>query len=170
MAVSLSLLQEADAQELYEFEIENRRFFERMVPGRGDDYFVLETFIQRHRDLLHEQQSGKSLFYLIKDEYGRIAGRMNLIDIDKENGVAEIGFRIGEAQAGKGIGNDALQLLLSLQLPVKQISAKTTTVNIASQKLLEKNGFIRIGSGDEEFEMNEQKMRFVHYVWEKKDG
>lgn len=167
MAISLSLLQEADAQGLYEFEVGNRRFFEKMVPGRGDDYFVWETFIQRHRDLLQEQRSGQSLFYLIKDEYGRIAGRMNLIDIDKENGVAEIGFRIGEAQAGKGIGNQALQQLLSSPLPVKQISAKTTTVNIASQKLLEKNGFIRIGTGDEEFEMNEQKMRFVYHVWEK---
>ena len=48
-------------------------------------------------------------------------------------------------------------------------SAKTTTVNIASQKLLEKNGFIRIRTGDEEFEMNEQKMRFVYYVWEKQN-
>lgn len=169
MAISLSLLQEADAHELYEFEVENRRFFEKMVPGRGDDYFVWETFIQRHQDLLHEQRSGLSLFYLIKDENGRIAGRMNLIDIDKENSVAEIGFRIGEEHVGKGIGNHALQQLLSLQLPVKQISAKATTVNIASQKLLEKNGFIRIGIGDEEFELNEQTMRFVHYLWEKEN-
>ncbi|TAA67466.1 GNAT family N-acetyltransferase [Planococcus salinarum] len=167
MAISLTLLQEADAQELYDFEVENRRFFEKMVPGRGDDYFVWETFIQRHQDLLDEQETGLSRFYLVKDENDRIAGRMNLMDIDKENGVAEIGFRIGKAHIGKGIGNHALNLLLSEPLPVRQIRAKTTTVNIPSQKVLEKNGFIRMGIGDEEFEMNAQKMRFVHYLWEK---
>lgn len=169
MAISLHLLQEADAQELYDFEVQNRQFFEGMVPGRGDDYYIWENFLERHRDLLHEQEGGQARFYLIKDENGRIAGRMNLIDIDPENNAAEIGFRIAESQVGKGIGNAALKGLLNEPLPVKRILAKTTTVNIASQKVLEKNGFIQTGIGDEEFEMNGQKMRFVHYLWQKEN-
>ena len=167
MKISLSLLQESDAEELYEFEVQNRRFFEKMVPSRGDGYYTWETFVERHRDLLDEQANGLSQFYLVKDEEGKIAGRINLIDIDKENSVAEIGFRIGEVHVGKGIGKNALRLLLEAPLAVKQIAAKTTTVNIASQKVLEKSGFIRIGIGDEAFEMNEQMMKFVHYLWEK---
>lgn len=167
MTISLSLLQAEDAEDLFDFEVQNRQFFEQMVPGRGDDYYAWETFLERHRDLLNEQEDGLSQFYLVKDGTGKIAGRMNLIDIDKEKSVAEIGFRIGEAHVGKGIANSALKELLGAALPVKQIRAKTTTVNIASQKVLEKNGFIRIWNGDEEFEMNEQKMKFVHYLWEK---
>ena len=42
---------------------------------------------------------------------------------------------------------------------------KTTTNNIASQKVLNKNGFERIGTDNEEFEMNGQKINFVHYTW-----
>ena len=169
MAISLSLLQEKDAAELFNFEVQNRWFFEKMVPSRGDDYYSWEIFLERHRDLLNEQEHGLSQFYLVKDGTGKIAGRMNLIDIDKENSKAEIGFRIGEAHVGKGIGNSALRLLLDAPLTVKRIAAKTTTVNIASQKVLEKNGFIRIGIDDEEFEMNAQKMKVVHYLWDKEN-
>jgi len=46
-----------------------------------------------------------------------------------------------------------------------QIKAKTTTNNIASQKVLEKNGFKYIETSDEEFEMNGQKLKFMHYIW-----
>lgn len=52
-----------------------------------------------------------------------------------------------------------------IDLDIKQVRAKTTTNNIASQKVLEKNGFDYIETGDEEFEMNGQKLRFVNYTW-----
>lgn len=169
MEVSLNLLQESDAEALFEFETENISFFEQMVPGRGDDYFTWATFLKRHQELLKEQERGFTHFYLIKDSSGNIAGRINLVDIDAAAGTAEIGFRVGESHVGKGIGNKALNLLLNIAPAVDKIHAKTTTVNKASQKVLEKNGFIHMGISDEEFEMNEQKMKFVHYMWIKKD-
>ncbi|CAH2717350.1 hypothetical protein BACCIP111895_04542 [Neobacillus rhizosphaerae] len=62
-----------------------------------------------------------------------------------------------------------MKLLLETtsKLGIKQISAKTTTNNIASQKVLEKNGFKYIATGNEEFIMNGQLLSFVYYVWEK---
>lgn len=165
MEISLSLLQENDAEELLEFETDNRRFFEKMVPGRGDDYYRWETFILRHQELLEEQERGICRFYLVKDPDGNIAGRINLVDIDAEAGTAEIGFRLGENYGGKGLGSNALNLLLSSESILKQIHAKTTTVNKSSQKVLEKNGFIHMGISDDEFEMNGEKMRFVRYLW-----
>ncbi|WP_422124476.1 GNAT family N-acetyltransferase [Planococcus sp. X10-3] len=165
MEISLHILQEKDARDLLNFELENRTFFEKMVPGRGDSYYLWDTFKERHRELLAEQESGLCHFYLIKDEDGNIAGRINLFDIDAAAGTAEIGFRIGQAYGGKGIGNRSLNLLLSTESSLKQIRAKTTTVNKASQKVLENNGFIHMGISDEEFEMNGEWMKFVHYVW-----
>jgi len=47
---------------------------------------------------------------------------------------------------------------------IKQIKAKTTTNNIASQRVLEKNGFERIETSSEEFEMNGQMLKFVYYI------
>ena len=158
MEIALNLLQEVDAEELFKFESENRHFFERMVPGRGEDYYNFENFILRHQDLLKEQEEGLSNFYLIRNDAGEIMGRVNLIDIDKVNKTAEIGFRVGAEYVGKGIGNRALSLLLNTDLNVKQIRGKTTTVNHASQKVLMKNGFEKVGIGEEEFVMNEQNM------------
>ncbi|QHJ70004.1 GNAT family N-acetyltransferase [Planococcus halotolerans] len=165
MEILLSLLQESDAEKLLEFERVNRRFFEKMVPGRGDDYYQWTTFLERHRELLEEQERGVCRFYLVKDPDGNIAGRINLVDIDAASGTAEVGFRLGENYGGKGIGSKALSLLLSTESDLKQIHAKTTTVNKSSQRVLEKNGFIHMGISDDEFEMNGEKMRFVRYLW-----
>lgn len=165
MEISLSLLQEDDAEELLEFERVNRRFFEKMVPGRGDDYYQWAVFLDRHRELLEEQERGVCRFYLVKDPDGNIAGRINLVDIDAAAGTAEVGFRLGENYGGKGLGSNALTLLLSTETDLRQIHAKTTTVNKSSQRVLEKNGLIHMGISGDEFEMNGEKMRFVRYLW-----
>ena len=165
MEISINLLQEIDAGELFKFESENRRFFEEMVPSRGDDYYDFEKFTIRHQELLREQEDGLSNFYLIKNNAGEIVGRVNLVDMDKINNIADIGFRVGAEYVGKGIGNRALSLLLKTDLSVRQIRGKTTTANYASQQVLEKNGFSKVDISEEEFELNGQKMRFVHYLW-----
>ncbi|WKA56575.1 GNAT family N-acetyltransferase [Planococcus shixiaomingii] len=169
MEITINLINEFDAQELFEFELRNRGFFEKMVPSRGNDYYTWDTFIERHRQLLNEQERGLSHYYLIKDKPGNIAGRINLVDIDLTTNEAEIGFRIGEAYVGKGIANRALNLLLNSESTIETIHAKTTTVNYASQKVLEKNGFIQTKISDEDFQMNAQKMKFVHYLWERRN-
>lgn len=167
MDISINRLQERDAEELFKFETDNRLFFEEMTPGRGDEYFKFETFKVRHRELLAEQQDGKSKFYLIKDRSGDIVGRINLIDIDIINNVAEVGYRVGKDYLGKGIGTEALNQLLKTELNIKKIKGKTTNNNIASQRVLEKSGFSQVCISDEVFEMNGQKLKFVYYVLER---
>ncbi|MEZ0481553.1 GNAT family N-acetyltransferase [Planococcus sp. SSTMD024] len=166
MEITLHLLHEKDAAALFQFELENREFFERLVPGRGDDFYVFEQFVLRHRELLKEQQAGLARFYLIKNDAGDILGRINLVDIDKRHQTAEIGFRIGAKYGGQGIGSRALKLLLDADLGLRKIHGKTTNVNRGSQKILVKNGFQEKGMGEEEFNMNGQDMHFVYYVWE----
>lgn len=151
---------------MYNFELENRRGFEEIVPTRGDDYYNPEFFKKRHEDLLKEQDQGDSYFYLIKDGNNSILGRINLVDIDKSHKVGHLGYRVGQTYTGKGIATQALKLLLEtvIDKDIKQIKAKTTSNNIASQKVLEKNGFERIVRDNEEFEMNGQKVSFVYYT------
>lgn len=165
MKIKLEKLKRTDAEKLYEFEIENRDFFETMVLSRGDDYYNMETFKIRHERLIGEQTIGQSHFYLIKNENGFILGRMNLVDIDKSLNLGYVGYRVGEAYTGKGIAGKALKLLMGIisRVGIKEILAKTTSNNIASQKVLEKNGFQRTKTSNEEFEMNGQRLSFVHY-------
>lgn len=166
MEITLHLLQQQDAESLFQFESENREFFERLVPSRGDDFYVFENFLSRHEELLKEQEEGFANFYLIKNDAGDILGRINLVDIDRNHQTAEVGFRVGAKYGGQGIGNRALNLLLNTDLGLRQINGKTTTVNEASQKIMARNGFKEVAVSEDEFEMNGQKLRFVHYLWE----
>jgi len=166
LEISINSLQESDAEELFKFEKNNKLFFEQMVPSRGEDYYNFDTFKIRHRELLAEQQENKSKFYLMRDHAGTIIGRINLVDLDTTNNIAEVGYRVGKEYGGKGIGAKALKLLLETEVSVKKIKAKTTTNNIASQRVLEKNGFKQVCIDDDEFEMNGQKLQFIDYLLE----
>lgn len=170
MNILIDKLSGTDAKDLYKFELENRTFFEEMVPTRGDDYYNSEVFKIRHETLLEEQAEGISYRYLIKDENGSILGRINLVDIDESQKICHLGYRVGQLHTGKGVAKKALKLLLEtvIELDIKQVKAKTTTNNIASQKVLEKNGFEYTETSDEEFEMNGQKLKFVNYTWTNK--
>lgn len=109
----------------------------------------------------------RPLFYLIKDENDSILGRINLVDMNDSDKIGYLGYRVGQNHTGKGIAKKALKLLLVTigELDIKEIKAKTTTNNIASQKVLEQNGFERTEKNDDEFEMNGQTVKFVHYTW-----
>lgn len=166
MEIMINLLNKEVAKELFEFECDNRLFFEKMVPSRGEDYYKFEVFKIRHKELLIEQEKGISHFYIVRNNTGQITGRVNLVDIDKNKGTAHVGFRVGKQYVGKGIANQALKQLLKTESGVKKVHGKTTTNNIASQKTMEKNGFIKISISDEEIDMNGKKLKFIHYIWE----
>ena len=166
MEITINLLKEEDAEELFGFECDNRMFFENMVPSRGADYYNYKMFRIRHKELLTEQRAGISQFYLIRNYFGRIVGRINLVDIDQNAGIAHVGFRVGEQYVGQGVAIQALKLLLNMKSSVTKIHGKTTTNNIASQKVMEKNGFEKVSISDQEIDMNGQKLKFINYIWE----
>lgn len=62
MNIVIEKLKDTDLESLYEFEIENRTFFEEMVPSRGNDYYKPEGFKVRNESLLDEQAKGLSFF------------------------------------------------------------------------------------------------------------
>lgn len=166
--ISIAKLQKVDAEALYQFEHENRSFFEKMVPSRGNDYYIREIFNQRHTQLLEEQRMESCYFYLIKNKLGTIVGRINLVDIDKTLKIGHLGYRVGKIHTGKGIASRAVKLLLDeiTMHHIHLVRAKTTTTNLASQKVLENNGFTRLGSSNETFELNGEKLKFVDYEWD----
>ena len=170
MSICIEELQKSDAENLLDFELRNRVFFEKTVPTRGDEYYIPEIFNKKLDALLDEQLQGISRFYLIKDKEHRIVGRINMVDYDEHLKSCHLGYRIGEEHTGKGMASQALALLVGsfLDPNIEIIQAKTTTNNIASQKVLEKNGFEKVDTSDEPFEINEQKVNFIYYTWTKR--
>ncbi|WP_320779051.1 GNAT family N-acetyltransferase [Streptomyces sp. CRN 30] len=132
---------------LLAFERENRKYFARSVPDRGDAYFA--EFADRHRALLAEQDAGECHFHVVLDGDGELVGRVNLVDVGaQEEGTAELGYRIGERAAGQGVATAAVREACDLAATAYRLSsltAFTTRDNAASMTVLGRNGFIAVG-------------------------
>ena len=170
MEVRLHKLQESDAESLFHFEVANRVYFNKMVPDRGEDYYKFKFFNDKLLQLITEQSLGFSTFYLIKDENGFIIGRINLVDFNHANQSVELGYRISEDQSGKGMATLGVKQVLGEvyhQDKIKHISARTTKDNLASQKVLENNGFTYSFTDPNEVLLNGVKVNLIHYRWSK---
>ncbi|MFD9334425.1 GNAT family N-acetyltransferase [Streptomyces sp. NPDC060028] len=138
--VRLERLRAGHAQSLLAFERENREFFARSVPDRGDAYFA--EFAARHQALLDEQDCGTIHFHLVLDERGALVGRANLVDV--QDGTAEVGYRVGARAAGRGVATAAVAELCRLAAAsygLSSLTAVTTLDNPASAAVLRKNRF-----------------------------
>lgn len=166
MDIKIEKLQLSDASDLFKFETVNRGYFEEMVPSRGNEFYNYDIFIERLGSLLKEQAQGLSSFFLIKNNHGLILGRINIVDIDEFQSLGYIGYRVGKDHIGKGIAQKALELLTEgmRNEGFKQLLAKTTSNHIASQRILEKNGFKKVSTSEEEIIMNGQSVKFVHFI------
>lgn len=132
------------ADALFAFERANRAYFARTVPDRGDAYFA--GFADRHRALLAEQEAGVCHFHLVFDTEGESVGRINLVDV--LDGSAELGYRIGERAAGRGLATAAvgeIRRLAAGPYGLRELTALTTLDNPASTTVLTRNGFTATG-------------------------
>src|SRR5262245_31067549 len=137
----------AHAEPLERFERKNRAFFASRVGDRGDDYF--DRFNDRLGALVAENQAGKSLFCVVVDETGAIVGRVNITDIDQPERT-EIGFRVAEDAQGRGIATTSVMTALDLASArgVRLVAARVATVNLASQRVLQRCGFKETGPAE----------------------
>jgi [ribosomal protein S5]-alanine N-acetyltransferase len=147
--ITIKLLEESDAQELFAFEHKNRAFFEKVGFSRGDNYYELNNFNIMIKEIIEEQEKGLINMYLIKNHNGMILGRINLVSIVRGNfNKAELGYRMGEEHQGKGYATNAVKLILDKaanHLKLHRIEAGTSPDNIGSQIVLIKNGFQFVG-------------------------
>jgi len=140
----LELLDDHHRAEVRRFEPENRVFFQRSVPDRGEDYFT--DFDEWYADLLAEQHGGHLYFHALLDDDGAVLGRFNLYDV--ADGTAEIGYRVAEKVAGQGLAKLGLRLLCARardDYGLHRLTAAVAKDNVASLAVLRANGFIQAG-------------------------
>lgn len=143
--ITLEPLRAEHAEALLAFERENRAWFARSVPDRGDAYFA--EFADRHRALLAEQETGAVRFHVVLGEGGELIGRINLVDV--AGGSAELGYRIGERAAGRGVATAAVGQVCRLAAGaygLGSLTARTTRDNAASRAVLGRSGFTEVGA------------------------
>jgi len=126
------------------FELANRAYFATFVSDRGDDFY--DQFTERHDALLAEQEAGICVFHVLVGENGTVLGRFNLYDL--EDGTAELGYRVAQQVAGRGVATAAVRELCQIAVArygLRTLKAAATHDNVASQKVLVKAGFVPTG-------------------------
>jgi ribosomal-protein-serine acetyltransferase len=142
--VQLELLAEHHAPLLLELVNKNRVTLRQWLPWVGHMQTVdnFTNYIRR----CHEQlQAGTDISYVIKVE-DRIAGRIGLHHIDRQNKTGAIGYWIGEEFSGRGIVTKACQEMIKLafeETGLHRIEIKCATGNYKSAAVAERLGFTK---------------------------
>jgi ribosomal-protein-alanine N-acetyltransferase len=126
------------------FELAGRAWFAASVTDRGDDFF--KRFTQLYAAAL--AQPGCA-FYVLLAEDGSVLGRFNLYHI--ADGSAEVGYRVAQRVAGRGVATAAVGELCRLAVAkhgLRTLRAAAAQANPASQRVLIKAGFVRVGPAD----------------------
>ena len=142
--ISLELMSEENSIDVYTFEKENQEYFEQNLPPRPGNYFDPESFKEITRELLTEQTNRDVYMHLIRDSQGTMIGRINLSVLGNDRKTVELGYRIGENYTNLGYASEAVKLVLDKAFTtygLNKIIAGTATGNLASQRVLIKNGF-----------------------------
>ncbi|MFZ0180796.1 MAG: GNAT family N-acetyltransferase [Candidatus Dormiibacterota bacterium] len=129
---------------ILDFELANRAYFAESISDRGDDFY--EHFAERYRALLAEQEAGLSIGHVLVDGHGAVVGRFNLYEL--KDGAAEVGYRIAQRVAGRGVATSGLRRMCRLardEYGLRTLRAATSNENAASRRVLMKAGFVGVG-------------------------
>lgn len=141
--MKLALIKLSDAQQLLDFELSNKQWFEQFIPPREDDFYSLAGVEQHIREFLLDYHCNELIPMLIKSSDNKIIGRINVSNIDRVKGIAHLGYRVAQEAINRGVAKWAVsQLGTVLQgTKVQTIYAYASTSNPASQKVLVSSGF-----------------------------
>ena len=100
---------------------------------------------QRHADL--SRGRGERFLWIVEADQ-EPAGWITLVVANWEHGLSEVGYALSSSFQGAGLMTQALTLLLPelfLRSPIERIEARCAVGNLASQRVLEKVGFVHEG-------------------------
>jgi [ribosomal protein S5]-alanine N-acetyltransferase len=130
-----------DAGDLAALLVENRAFLAPFEPDRNERFYTVEG--QRER----LERDDKHAFAILDGD--RIAGSVALSHVARgPHESANLGYWVAERLNGRGHATRAVGELIEVafgELGLHRLEAGTLVDNIASQRVLEKNGFEQIG-------------------------
>lgn len=143
------LIAPGDAPALAELLRASRDFLAPWVPARDDDYFTAGAQRAVIADALARHEQGSALPHVILGGSGRVAGCITL------NGIVRgpfqscsMGYWVSAADTGHGLATAAVRDIIGVafgELGLHRIQAETLLHNVRSQRVLERNWFVRFG-------------------------
>jgi [ribosomal protein S5]-alanine N-acetyltransferase len=163
--MELRLLSRSDYASLLRFEVESRAWFESHINPREASFYSVDGVKSHIEECLSQYQRKAMLPMLIVDGMGEIAGRINLTDINLVLREAYLGYRLGEKFTGRGIAKRAVEQITQLanELNLQTLIAFASVDNIASQKVLAYNGFVKMKSHENFAEVQGKNIDCIEY-------
>ncbi len=153
MTVATRPLTLEDAPRVAELLSANREFLAPWEPVRAEDYYTVEGQRAVTRALLEQHAQGRALPHVIVDPAGAVVGRITLNDIVRGPFLnAHLGYWLDQEHTGRGLATGAVRAISRLafeELGLHRIQAGTLVDNLASQRVLERTGFVRFGLAPE---------------------
>jgi ribosomal-protein-alanine N-acetyltransferase len=143
------LLEPDDAPALAELLRASRDFLAPWEPVRRDDYFTVDGQRAVVRDALARYGQGTMLPHVILNGSGAVTGRVNVNDMVRgafQSG--NLGYWVSAADNGRGLATAAVRHIIDVsfgELGLHRLQAGTLLHNVGSQRVLERNGFVRFG-------------------------
>ena len=138
-----------DAPVLAELLRVNRDFLAPWEPIRDEDNFTIEGQRATIKSALQRYEQGITVPSVILDEEGRVAGRITLNDIVRGPFQScHLGYWLSAAANGRGLASAAVRDMIRVAFEdqgLHRIQAGTLLHNVRSQRVLERNGFVRFG-------------------------
>ena len=139
--MTIRVLAPADAAELAALQVENRAFLAPFEPDRGERFYTVEG--QRER----LEREDKHAFAILDGD--SIVGTVALSNVVRGPlQSANLGYWVAERANGRGLATKAVGELIPIafgELGLHRLEAGTLVDNLASRRVLEKNGFEPIG-------------------------
>ena len=138
-----------DAPVLAELLRANRDFLAPWEPIRGEDYPTVDGQRTDIGAALERHEQGTALPHVIVEDSGRVVGRITLQGIVRGPFQScSVGYWLSAADNGRGLATAAVRDIMRVafdELGLHRIEAGTLLHNIRSQRVLERNGFVRFG-------------------------
>ena len=138
-----------DAAVLSELVQRNRHYLAPWEPVREESFYTREGQRAAVGQLLDRREDGLAWPLVILDELGQVVGRITLNNIVRgpfQSGA--IDYWVDEAHSRHGLATTAVGEIVRCafhDLVLHRVEAGTLLHNLPSQRVLERNGFIRFG-------------------------
>ena len=157
--VAIRRVTASDAPALLSFELTHRVYFESWINAR-DPAFYSDQGVAAAIAAAEAAWAADQAFHYLVVEDGRIVGRVNLTAVRRAHfHCADLGYRIGEHDGGRGMASRAVALCLEQAFGTHglgRIEAIARPENKGSIRVLERNGFRQFGRSRRSFELGGQ--------------
>ena len=146
---STRLLSVDDAPALLDIAREDFDFFAPWEPLHDDSWLTEAGQVAVIREKLEQHRLGLAMPHVVLDDDGAVIGRITLNNVVRGAFQScSLGYFVRSAANGRGHATSAVRLMLATafgELGLHRVEAGTLVHNAASQRVLERNGFVRFG-------------------------